>query len=150
MLMTVDNFDLVQKLLALPYYNLILISLLIIPLFIGAWVTLLSSLNITLSETQKRNLALFIIAIYSVGLIIGKIGHDNAENKKFNQVASILERDIKTNAPQSKVMGFKRIIFKHPKFDKELFFTIEEKFPEKFEIVVLTDTTDPAGLHLLE
>lgn len=148
--MTVDNFDLVQKLLALPWYNLILISLLIIPLFIGAWVTLLSSLNITLSETQKRNLALFLIAIYSVGLIIGKIGHDNAENKKFNQVASILERDIKTNAPQTKVMGFKRILVKHPKFDKELIFTIEDKFPEKFEIVTLTDTTDPAGLHLLK
>lgn len=71
-----ENFDLVQKLFELPWYNLILISLIIIPVFIGTWASLINSFSLNLNDKQKRTLSTTFIILYIIGVIVGKIGHN--------------------------------------------------------------------------
>jgi len=151
--MNTDNFDLVERLLTLPWYNLILISLLIIPLFIGAWGTLLSSLSIALNEQQKKRAVLIFIGIYSVGLIVGKIGYDKAQVNKVREISETLKRDLESNGG---IMGFKRIRERHPSYSEDMLYKIAERFSKDFQVAPIADPADqtrrdqgdPFGLSL--
>jgi hypothetical protein len=138
--MNTDNFDLVKKLLALPWYNLILISLLIIPLFIGAWTTLLSSLNVVLSDRQKKLIVALFICVYTIGLIIGKVGYDKEQASNINKVVDAVKLDLKSNGG---ILGFKRIRERHPSFTEDLLYKIADDFPKDFEVTPIADPSDP-------
>lgn len=152
-----NNFDLVKKLLDLPWYNLILISILIIPFFITAWTALLTSLGITISDQQKKVVVLVLIGFYCVGLSIGKIGHDNEENKKWTDIAQKIETDILSENSTYRLLSYGKLKFKNPTFTNEDLNTVAMKFPDKFSIVSMgqagdltkQDVTDPVGLYLI-
>ncbi|WP_205513953.1 hypothetical protein [Longitalea arenae] len=145
--MNSDNFDLVKKLLALPWYNLILISLLILPLFIGAWVSLLSSLNIVLKDNQKKSIVLLFIGIYSIGLVVGKIGYNIEQSTSLGKVNEAVKLDLRANGG---VMGFKRIRERHPSYTEELLYKVAENFPNDFEITPIADPNDPVKRDLTD
>jgi hypothetical protein len=148
-----NNFDLVKKILSLPWYNLILISILMIPVFIGAWVSLLNTLSITLSESQKKVVVLSFIALYSIGLIVGKIGHDKEEKDKNDLIVQTLKLDLKEAGG---LLGFQRIRFKHPSYDDKTLYFIADKYSSTFSIepiadinnMAVRDKDDPIGLKL--
>lgn len=138
-----DNFDLVKRLLALPWYNLILISLLIVPLFIGAWSALLSSLNLNLNDNQKRRAVLVFIGIYLVGLFVGKIGYEHQQSSFASKVRTAVMLDLKSNGG---IMGFKKIRERHPSFTEELLTQLAENFPGDFEVTSIADPSDPSRI----
>ena len=152
-----NNIDLVKKLLELPWYNLILISILIIPLFIASWTTLITSLNVNLSDQQKKIVVLVFIVLYSLGLTIGKIGHDKEDDKKWSGMAQKIETDILTSNPTYKVLSYGKLKFKNPTFSNDDINNVAKRFPTKFSIVSIGDATDlskqdasdPVGLYLL-
>ncbi len=138
--MTNDNFDLVKKLLDLPWYNLILISLLIIPIFIGAWTVVLTTFNLAVTDKQKKYFALSFVIIYIVGLTIGKIGHDKEEISKLNKTVETLKADLKTNGG---LMGFKRIRERHPSYNEEMLYKIADLYPTILGVTPIANATDP-------
>lgn len=152
-----NNFDLVKKLLDLPWYNLILISLLVIPVFIGVWTTLASTLNISLSDRQKKNVILCFILLYAAGVIIGKIGHDNETRQYYARLAKGIEAKIKKDFAVYKVITYGQIKLAYPKVTNESLNILIDNYPDVFEIVSIGDKTDltkvlasdPVGIHLL-
>lgn len=150
-----DNFDLVKKLLDLPWYNLTLISLLIIPIFIGAWTIVLSAFNLAVTDKQKKYFALSFVLVYIVGLTIGKIGHDKEEIKMLNKTVEALKVDLKSNGG---LMGFKRIRERYPSYNDEMLYKIAHLYPTVFGVTPiahandpkLRDADDPFGLILRE
>ena len=143
-IMGTDNFDLVKKLLALPWYNLILISLLIIPLFIGAWVTMLTSLNIALTDRQKKIVVVLFIGVYGIGLVVGKMGYESEKSSNLTKIANVLKLDLKSNGG---LMGFKKIRERHPSFTEEFLYQVADTFPNDFEVTTIADPSDPAKVR---
>jgi hypothetical protein len=137
---TNNNFDLVQQLLALPWYNLILISLLVIPLFIAAWITLLTSLNITLTEPQKKLWVGIFIGVYTLGLVVGKYGHEREQKAQLAEVAETIRLDLQSNGG---IMGFNKIREKHPAFTSELLYRVADTYSKDFEVTSIGDPSAP-------
>lgn len=148
-----NNFDLVKKLLDLPWYNLILISLLVIPLFIGAWTVVLNTFSLAVTPQQKRRFALSFILVYVLGLTIGKIGHERDEAARLKKTVETIKADLRSNGG---LMGFKRIRERHPAYNEEMLYRIADLYPEIFGVTPiahssdpkLRDTEDPFGLVL--
>lgn len=151
--MTNDNFDLIKKLLDLPWYNLILLSLLLIPIFIGAWTTLFSTFKIDLSDSQKKYFVLCFVLLYITGLTIGKIGHDRELLVNNSKTIEALKIDLKSNGG---LMGFKRIRERHPSYTEEFLYKTADSYPDVFGITPIADPNndklrdkdDPFGLVL--
>ncbi|MCC6182925.1 MAG: hypothetical protein IT237_13940 [Bacteroidia bacterium] len=137
--MTNDNFDLVKKLLYLPWYNLILLSLLVIPIFIGAWTVLFSTFKLDLSDNQKKYFALCFILVYIIGLTIGKVGHDKEQSANISKTIEALKVDLKSNGG---LMGFRRIRERHPSYTEDLLYQIADNYPNVFGVTPIADPND--------
>ncbi|BFO67411.1 hypothetical protein [Chryseobacterium sp. KCF3-3] len=148
-----ENFDLVQKLFELPWYNLILISLIIIPVFIGTWASLINSFSLNLNDKQKRTLSTTFIMLYIIGVVVGKIGHDREQDRNSKQMVETLKADLKSNKG---ILGFRRIRERHPSYDENSLYKIADQYPGIFGIAPiadphnnqLKDKDDPIGLVL--
>lgn len=148
-----ENFDLVQKLFELPWYNLILISLIIIPVFIGTWASLINSFSLNLNDKQKRTLSTAFIMLYIIGVVVGKIGHDREQDKNSKQMVEALKADLKSNKG---ILGFRRIRERHPSYDENSLYKIADQYPGIFGITPIADPNnnqlkdkdDPIGLVL--
>jgi len=142
--MKIDNFDLVRKLLDLPWYNLILISLLIIPVFPGAWITFLNALRVRLTNPQKQRLVLVFIGIYVIGLTIGKIGYENENNTNLAKIKEAVLLDLKSNGG---ILGFKRIRERRHFLTEDMLYKIADLYPKDFEVTPIADPSDPTKIR---
>ena len=138
---TIDNFDLVKKSLDLPWYNLILISLLIIPIFITAWNSVIPTIFGSITDSQKRIFGVTFVLVYFIGLTIGKIGHDKDHENYINKVIVNLKNDLNSNGG---ILGFKRIRERHPSYDEKMLYQIADDNPSIFLVTPIADATNPA------
>jgi len=144
-----DKIDLIKSLLSLPWYNLILISLFIIPIFLSAWTTVFTTFLPNLTDKQKGIFTIVFVVIYCFGLTIGKAGVDKEREQFYAKYGVAIERKINNDFKLYHIITFNQIRVAYPKVSISDIETIAELYPDKFEIVGIADKDDPRGLKLL-
>ena len=99
------NLELVDKIAQMPWYYLIIGSLIILPILIGSWILVLNQLGSGINQRGKKNFALVFLLIYTTGIIVSKNG--NAKEAIIKEAISDIKSELKNKGWT--MIGFQRV-----------------------------------------
>ena len=100
-----SNLDLVEKIAQMPWYYLIIGSLIILPILIGSWLLVLNQLGSVINENGKKIFAIIFLLLYTVGIIVMKNG--NAKESANKTAVSEIKAEL--NGRKWTMIGFNRL-----------------------------------------
>ena len=132
-----SNLDLVDKIASMPWYYLILGSLIIIPIIIGSWIIVLNQLGAGNDKKLKKIFGIIFLSIYIIGLIILKIG--NAKEVRFKEASGEITGELNTRGWT--VIGFQRLRenLDNPEYTNEFLKKLIKKSSGRFHKTELLD-----------
>ena len=141
-----SNLDLVEKIAQMPWYYLIIGSLIIIPVLLGSWIIVLNQMGGAFNDKIKKIFALALILLYITGIIILKKGNEKEAAYK------VATNEIKAELNQRNwtMIGFKRIRqnFGKPEYTDNFLKKLADKSNGLFRTTVLGNDgyNDTTGL----
>ena len=141
---TGDALTIVEQIQNADIYSIFFVSLVIIPILLAAWITILK--NFDLTTKVLKTITFILLGLYIFSIAVLKFG--TTKDVKIEIASKKIKSYLKAN--NWELIGLERIKDNiDSNYDSKFINELVSKFPLDFSIVKLTDKSDPVGLKYI-